>query len=199
MRRFFEFARKWVDVDGKRILLQDENGNYAVQYENAKLPEYSTKSSAGADFFCAEEVTIPSLLESSLTMASIGEGNSVNNAYRGDLLGMNSKLFKPTMVHTGIKAKMKDDEVLYLFNRSSNPGKLGLVLANGVGVIDADYYGNTGNDGEIMFAFYNLGPLPITLHVGDKIGQGVFQKFLKAENATVLDKERAGGFGSTDK
>ena len=199
MRRFFEFARKWVDADGKRVLLQDENGNYAVQYENAKLPEYSTKSSAGADFFCAEEVTIPSLLESTLTMASIGEGNSVNNAYRGDLLGMNSKLFKPTMVHTGIKAKMKDDEVLYLFNRSSNPGKLGLVLANGVGVIDADYYGNTGNDGEIMFAFYNFGPLPITLHVGDKIGQGVFQKFLKAENATVLDKERAGGFGSTDK
>jgi dUTP pyrophosphatase len=199
MRRFFEFARKWVDADGKRVLLQDENGNYAVQYEDAKLPEYSTKSSAGADFFCAEEVTIPSLLESSLTMASIGEGNSVNNAYRGDLLDMNSKLFKPTMVHTGIKAKMKDDEVLYLFNRSSNPGKLGLMLANGVGVIDADYYGNTGNDGEIMFAFYNLGPLPITLHVGDKIGQGVFQKFLKAENATVLDKERAGGFGSTDK
>lgn len=199
MRRFFEFARKWVDADGKRVLLQDENGNYAVQYENAKLPEYSTKSSAGADFFCAEEVTIPSLLESTLTMASIGEGNSVNNAYRGNLLGMNSKLFKPTMVHTGIKAKMKDDEVLYLFNRSSNPGKLGLMLANGVGVIDADYYGNTGNDGEIMFAFYNLGPLPITLHVGDKIGQGVFQKFLKAENATVLDKERAGGFGSTDK
>lgn len=199
MRRFFEFARKWVDADGKRVLLQDENGNYAVQYKDAKLPEYSTKSSAGADFFCAEEVTIPSLLDSTLTMASIGEGNSVNNVYWGDLLGANSKLFKPTMVHTGIKAKMEDDEVLYLYNRSSNPVKLGLVLANGVGVVDADYYGNTGNDGEIMFAFYNLGPLPVTLHVGDKIGQGVFQKFLKSENATVLDEERAGGFGSTDK
>lgn len=199
MGRFFEFAKKWVDADGKRVLSQDENGYHEVQYKTAKFPEYSTKSSAGADFFCAEEVTIPSLLESALTMASIGEGNSVNNAHRGDLLGMNSKLFKPTMIHTGIKAKMEDDEVLYLYNRSSNPGKLGLVLANGVGVVDADYYGNSGNDGEIMFAFYNLGPLPVTLHVGDKIGQGVFQKFLKAENATVLDKERAGGFGSTDK
>ena len=51
---------------------------------------------------------------------------------------------------------MQDDEVLILANRSSNPGKKGLILANSIGVIDKDYYGNPDNDGHIMFAFYNI-------------------------------------------
>ena len=62
----------------------------------------------------------------------------------------------PTLIPTGIKAYMLDDEVLYLYNRSSNPKKKGLILANSVGVIDKDYYGNPDNDGHIMFAFYNI-------------------------------------------
>lgn len=41
-----------------------------------------------------------------------------------------------TMVKTGIKAYMEDDETLLLFNRSSNPKKRGLILINGVGVVD---------------------------------------------------------------
>ena len=51
---------------------------------------------------------------------------------------------------------MQDDEVLILANRSSNPGKKGLILANSIGVIDKDYYGNKDNDGHIMFAFFNI-------------------------------------------
>ena len=51
---------------------------------------------------------------------------------------------------------MGEDEVLILANRSSNPGKKGLILANSIGVIDSDYYGNPDNDGHIMFAFYNI-------------------------------------------
>ena len=42
-----------------------------------------------------------------------------------------------TMVKTGIKAYMEDDDVLLLFNRSSNPKKKGLIILNGVGVVDA--------------------------------------------------------------
>ena len=114
----------------------------------------------------------------------------------------NKKRFdiKPTLVHTGIKACMEDDEVLELYNRSSNPKKLGLILANSVGVVDADYYNNPDNDGEIMFAFYNFKPWSVTIKAGDKIGQGVFKKFLRPTiNCIVNDEERTGGFGSTDK
>ena len=63
---------------------------------------------------------------------------------------------KPTLIKTGIKAYMQDDEVLILANRSSNPGKKGLILANSIGVVDKDYYGNEDNDGHIMFAFFNI-------------------------------------------
>jgi dUTP pyrophosphatase len=104
----------------------------------------------------------------------------------------------PTLVRTGIKAKMEHDEVLELYNRSSNPKKLGLILANSVGVIDADYYGNPDNDGEILFAFYNIKTEPVTIKVGDRIGQGVFKKFLRADGAVVKERERTGGFGSTE-
>ena len=66
-------------------------------------------------------------------------------------------------VHTGLKVKMAHNEALFLYNRSSNPSKRGLILANGVGVIDADYYGNPDNDGEIMMEFYNITDTDITV------------------------------------
>ena len=99
-------------------------------------------------------------------------------------------------VKTGVKAKMQQDEVLLLYNRSSNPKKKGLTMANSVGVIDADYYNNTDNEGEIAFAFRNITDKPVTIEVGEKLGQGVFTKFLSVENDNVQG-ERTGGFGST--
>ena len=134
------------------------------------LPVRKTKYSAGYDVEAAEDTIIPAFK-------------------RGQ---------KPTLVKTGIKAYMEDDEVLLLYNRSSNPGKRGLILANSVGVIDKDYYGNPDNDGHIMFAFYNFGDADITLAKGDAIGQGFFQKFLVADNDASTG-ERLGGFGSTNK
>ena len=104
----------------------------------------------------------------------------------------------PTLIPTGIKAYMEDDEVLYLYNRSSNPKKKGLILANSVGVIDKDYYGNPENDGHIMFAFFNLKDEDITIKKGDAIGQGVFSKYLVTDD-DVAGGDRTGGFGSTDK
>lgn len=54
-----------------------------------------------------------------------------------------------TLVKSGVKAFFPDNETLLLFNRSSNPKKKGLIILNGVGVIDADYVNNPDNDGEI--------------------------------------------------
>lgn len=52
---------------------------------------------------------------------------------------------------------MQPDEFLMLANRSSNPLKHGLILPNGVGIVDADYYGNDNNEGEIFFQLVNFG------------------------------------------
>ena len=167
-------------------------------YTEAQLPEYATEHSAGADFFCAEEVVIPSMWKNftSRLMHKVGEVLDLDTSGNEKYI---QKLFQPTLVHTGIKASMETDEVLELYNRSSNPKKLGLVLANSVGVVDADYYSNPDNDGEIMFAFYNFMPFDITLKVGDKVGQGIFKKFLRpTKGLNVKSVKREGGFGSTD-
>ena len=134
------------------------------------LPIRKTKFSAGYDIEAAEDVVIPSFKK-----------------------GMN-----PTLVKTGLKAYMQDDEVMFLYNRSSNPKKKGLILANSVGVIDKDYYGNPDNDGHVMFAFYNIKEEDITIKKGEAIGQAVFQKYLVSDDDNA-EGERIGGFGSTSK
>ena len=133
------------------------------------LPVRKTKYSAGYDVEAAEDVIIPSF----------------------------KKGMAPTLVKTGIKAYMADDEVLMLYNRSSNPKKKGLILSNSVGVIDKDYYGNQDNDGHIMFAFYNMKE-DILIKKGESIGQAIFQKYLITDNDSA-EGERKGGFGSTNK
>lgn len=186
--RGFIFSRK--RNDGKVV---EEAGKEVISYPDAQLPEYQTKHSAGADFFCAEEVIIPSIWRSFLKSLII------TSPFMSIPSNAEEKLFKPTIVHTGISAFMEEDEVLELYNRSSNPLKKGLVLANGVGVVDSDYFANETNDGEIGFAFYNFYPWDITIKVGDRIGQGVFKKFLRPTvGLRIKDEERKSGFGSTD-
>lgn len=99
-------------------------------------------------------------------------------------------------VSTGVICQFPDDVVLLMFTRSSNPRKRGLVLMNGVGVIDSSYYDTKM---PIMFEFMNISNKPVTIRPGDKIGQGVFLKHLTADNAAKPTKKRTGGFGSTGK
>ncbi len=100
------------------------------------------------------------------------------------------------LVPTGVKAYMQDGEVLYLYDRSSNPRKKGLVLINSVGVIDGDYYNNPANEGHIFAQMKNITDQTITLSAGERIVQGVFMPFLIADGDQA-DGERTGGFGST--
>ena len=138
--------------------------------KNINLPIRKTKYSAGYDIEAAEDVIIPSF----------------------------KKGTNPTLVKTGLKAYMQDDEMLLLYNRSSNPKKKGLILANSVGVVDKDYYGNVDNDGHIMFAFYNIKDEDVEIKKGDAIGQAIFQKYLITDDDSA-EGEREGGFGSTNK
>lgn len=108
------------------------------------------------------------------------------------------ELAKPTLVSTGIKVQMPLDNVLFLYNRSSNPVKRGLVLANSVGVIDSDYYNNPDNEGEIFGSFYNFGATDYKIKKGDRIMQGIFGEYLLTADDNTKGK-REGGFGSTGK
>lgn len=100
------------------------------------------------------------------------------------------------LVPTGVKAYMQAGEVLYLYDRSSNPRKKGLVLINSVGVIDGDYYGNPHNEGHIFAQMKNITDETVTLEVGERVVQGVFAPFLLADGDEATG-QRTGGFGST--
>lgn len=103
---------------------------------------------------------------------------------------------KPTLIPTGLKAYCQPDECYFVFNRSSGASK-GLVLGNGVGIIDADYYGNSDNDGHFRVVVFNVTDQDLLVKKGDRIAQVVFQKFLTTDDDDATG-ERKGGFGSTD-
>lgn len=185
-----------------------------VEFE---MPKRKTAGSAGYDFVVAEETVIPSY---NSLMAHIEYDMAFN---RNDIepegtifTYINNKEFKdkyyslediakvtkdnkakPTLVSTGVKAYMPKDSYLELSVRSSCPLKYWLIMANGVGIIDSDYADNPNNEGEIFFQIINLSPVPIILHKGDVIGQGIFKPYLKTDDDNAVE-ERMGGFGSTN-
>jgi dUTP pyrophosphatase len=99
------------------------------------------------------------------------------------------------LIFTDIKAYMQDGEALILNPRSSM-GKLDLTFANTQGWIDADYYGNESNDGNIGIYLKNNGKEVVKINIGDRIGQGAFIPFLVADNGNTKEL-RKGGYGST--
>lgn len=133
------------------------------------LPVRKTKNAAAYDVEAAEDIIIP--------------------AYKPGI--------KPTLIPTGLKAYCQDDEWYMLVNRSSGPKK-GFVMANSIGIIDADYYENESNDGHFYFQYFNFKDEAIQVKKGDVIGQVIFQKFLTVDD-DVAEGVRTGGFGSTDK
>lgn len=100
------------------------------------------------------------------------------------------------MVWSDIKAHMYYDNALIIIPRSSM-GKQPIMIANTVGLIDNDYYGNEDNDGNIGFRLLNLGKTPYEIKAGDRIGQGIFIKYGTVKNDNTISK-RSGGFGSTN-
>lgn len=103
-----------------------------------------------------------------------------------------------TRVMTGIKCELRPYMVLILANRSSNPSKKSLFLANGIGIVDADYYNNPENEGEIGFEFYNNSEEDVVIEKNEKIGQGIITTYYKVEGDNATGS-RDGGFGSTGK
>lgn len=155
------------------------------------MPARKTVHSAGYDFAVAEEIIIPPLK------------NFWETLKQDDILSLDEMAAltkktkaKPSLVSTGVKCKMEEDHYLELMVRSSTPLKYWLVMANGVGIVDADYYNNPDNEGEIFLEIINLSPNSIVLRPGDIIGQGIIKSYVKIDDDNTT-AEREGGFGST--
>ncbi|GKT02750.1 dUTP diphosphatase [Furfurilactobacillus sp. WILCCON 0119] len=159
------------------------------------LPKRQTKAAAGYDLAAAEDFTVPSIWRRHFLKALWRLRHQ--KQLTADMLTAGDADLKPFLVPTGVKAYMQPDEVLILVNRSSGPLKRRLILPNGVGIIDADYYGNAANDGELFAQLINYGLTDVHIKKGDRIAQAVFVPYLKADDEVVPTKERDGGFGSS--
>ena len=103
------------------------------------------------------------------------------------------------LIWTNIKAFMAEDELLEVYVRSSIGIKKGLMLKNTVGIIDSDYYSNESNDGNIGLNLHNMTDEAVVIQKGERICQGIFKKYLIADNDTFLKEKRTGGIGSSGK
>ena len=99
-------------------------------------------------------------------------------------------------IYTGVKAYMGNNEFLGLYIRSSI-GKSGLAMVTGVSIVDADYYNNLDNDGQIFIMLRNDTELIIDIKGGTKLVQGIFHHYMLTDNDDVI-AERVGGIGSTN-
>lgn len=159
------------------------------------LPVRKTAQSAGYDMVVAEDCIVPSLssLLSNIPVATEGvEPLDLNDM----ALLTKTKKIKPTLVPSGVKCYLEPGYYLELSPRSSTPLKYWLVMANSIGIIDADYADNPDNEGEIFFQMINLSPYDIQLRKGDIIGQGIIKKYETTDDDQAQGL-RLGGFGST--
>ncbi|CAB1128083.1 Deoxyuridine 5'-triphosphate nucleotidohydrolase [Candidatus Hydrogenisulfobacillus filiaventi] len=101
------------------------------------------------------------------------------------------------LVPTGLKAYLEPGEVLKVYIRSSLAVRRRLTMANGVGIIDADYVDNPDNEGHILLALENRGTDPQVVEAGERVAQGIFERYLTVDEDAPAGDGRSGGFGST--
>ena len=102
------------------------------------------------------------------------------------------------LIPTDIKAYMQQNEVLEL-NVRSNQGKLAIEVADTISWIDASYYNNPTNDGNIHIFLRNNGEGDYVVKQGDRVFQGKFSTYLLADEDDPLQLSRQGGLGSSGK
>lgn len=100
------------------------------------------------------------------------------------------------LVPTGLAIEVPRDMFLGIFARSSTPLKRGLMVANGVGVVDSDYCGPAD---EVKVAVLNFTRENVTVRKGDRLAQGILLPVTRVEweEVSELNAESRGGFGST--
>jgi dUTP pyrophosphatase len=100
------------------------------------------------------------------------------------------------LVRTGVVIEVPSGHFLAIFARSSTPLKRGLLIANGVGVIDPDY---SGPNVEIMIQVMKITDRHVTIARGDRLAQGIVLPAPRVtwEEVSEIRGETRGGFGAT--
>lgn len=131
----------------------------------ARLPEYKTKGASGADIFA--------LLDRMISVPPLGA----------------------CQIRTGLAFEIPEGYELQIRTRSGLASKLGIVVLNSPGTVDADYRG------EVSVLISNLGDNIVRIQHGDRIAQCVLQKVERCEwevTDSLSETERGDkGFGST--
>ena len=99
-------------------------------------------------------------------------------------------------VPTGLIIEAPKGHFLLIAARSSLPLKKGLMMANGIGVVDPDY---AGPNDEISIIVHNFTNSPVEVKKGERLAQGIFIKSdrIEWEEVAEIRKEDRGGYGST--
>jgi dUTP pyrophosphatase len=100
------------------------------------------------------------------------------------------------LVATGLVIEVPRGMFLGIFARSSTPLKRGLMVANGVGIVDPDY---CGPEDEVKIAVLNFTTNPVHVRAGDRIAQGVLLPATRVswQEVDAVGTDSRGGFGST--
>jgi len=100
------------------------------------------------------------------------------------------------LVPTGLVVRVPEGHFLAILARSSTPLKRGLIVANGMGVVDSDYCGPAD---EVKIQVLNVTDAPVHVAAGDRIAQGMVLAAPRVTfvEATTADGPSRGGFGST--
>lgn len=171
----------------------------AYKNKGINIPQRSTHHSAGYDIEASETIIVPSMVKQLIAYLALQFKNIFNIAFSKERPKVESdKILKSTLVPTALKVYMQEDEYLKVVNRSSNPLKRFLMLPNGIGIIDQDYYNNDHNEGHLYVQLINYGIRDYQIEKGERIAQGIFTKYLKTDQDQGGVSERLGGFGSSD-
>jgi len=161
-------------------------------YDKIELPTRATQSSAGYDFKTPINFSVPGAIQTVNLEQKDVNGKIIS-------YGQTSK-YEPTIlkVPTGIKAKMPKEVFLGLHVRSSIGVKKNILLANGTGIVDSDYYNNPDNEGHIWLMLYSYGIKTHSFEPGERIAQGIFQLYIRTDDDSNIVTARTGGIGSTN-
>ena len=100
------------------------------------------------------------------------------------------------LVRTGLVIEVPTGHFLGIFARSSTPLKRGLMVANGVGVIDPDY---SGPNDEVMVPVLNFTASEVSVSRGDRLAQAVVLPAPRVtwQEVSEIRQVTRGGFGAT--
>ena len=118
-----------------------------------------------------------------------------------DLLCRESAVIPPqeiVLIPANVIVETPPGYMLMVCLRSSTPRKCGLMMPQGVGIVDNDY---CGEEDELKIQVYNFTDAPVTIERGSRIAQAIFVKVGTAEWNEVdqMTAPSRGGFGSTDR